>query len=133
MDTQNIKSGSNELNQILEVMNEEGGFPISILTDSQGLAIASAAQDGMNADRQSAVVAFIQKTAVQVSKQLGFSASEEISLLDADGKHLICRSFKANGYELILSVMIPDRSGSYRRVTSSAINKIIKVWAGYWK
>jgi predicted regulator of Ras-like GTPase activity (Roadblock/LC7/MglB family) len=92
MDTQNTKSGSNELNQILEAMNVEGGFPISILTDSQGLAIASAAQDGMNADRQSAVVAFIQKTAVQVSKQLGFTTSEEISLLDADGKHLVCRS-----------------------------------------
>ncbi len=133
MEEQNTKSGSHELVQILVEMNQEGGFPISILTDSQGLAIASASSEGFNADKQSAVVAFIQKTAAQVSKQLGFSASEEISLLDADGKHLICRSFKSGGYDLILSVMIPDRSSPYRRVTSAAINKIINVWKNYWK
>jgi predicted regulator of Ras-like GTPase activity (Roadblock/LC7/MglB family) len=133
METLNTKSGSNELIQILEEMNKEGGFPISIITDSQGLPLASFANEGMNADKQSAVVAFIQKTAVQVSKQLGFSGSEEISLLDTEGKHLICRSFKANNFELILSIMVPDRSTSYRRITSVAIKKIINVWSSYWK
>jgi predicted regulator of Ras-like GTPase activity (Roadblock/LC7/MglB family) len=133
MDNQKAKSGSEKLNQVLESLNAEGGFPISILTDSQGLAIASAATDGMNADRQSAVVAFIQKTAVQVSKQLGFSGSEEISLLDTEGKHLICRSFKVNHFDLILSVMVPDRGSSYRRVTANAIKRIIEVWSEYWE
>lgn len=133
MDIQNAKSGSNELTQLLEAMNKEGGFPISVITDSQGLALASAADEGMNTDRQSAVVAYIQKTAVQVSKQLGFSGSEEISLVDTDGRHLICRSFKANHFDLILSVMVPDRATSYRRITSAAIKKIIEVWANYWK
>jgi predicted regulator of Ras-like GTPase activity (Roadblock/LC7/MglB family) len=133
MDNQKAKSGSEKLNQVLESLNAEGGFPISILTDSQGLAIASAATDGMNADRQSAVVAFIQKTAVQVSKQLGFSGSEEISLLDTEGKHLICRSFKVNHFDLILSVMVPDRSSSYRRITANAIKRIIEVWSEYWE
>lgn len=128
-----MKTGSNELVELLEEMNREGGFPISIITDSQGLALAFAANDGLNADRQSAVVAFIQKTATQVAKQLGFSSSEEISLVDTDGKHLICRSFKANNFDLILSVMVPDRSTSYRRVTSAAIKQIIKIWSEYWK
>ena len=133
MDTQNTKSGSNELNQLLKAMNKAGGFPIALITDSQGLALASAAVEGMNADKQSAVAAFIQKMAVQVSKQLGFARSEEISLVDTDGKHLICRSFKANNFDLILSVMVPDRATSYRRITSSAIRKIIEVWSNYWK
>lgn len=133
MEKQNTKNGSNELIQLLEEMNLEGGFPISVITDAQGLAIASAADEGMNADRQSAVVAFIQKTAVQVAKQLGFSGSEEISLVDTDGKHLICRSFKANNFDLILSVMVPDRATSYRRVTTTAIKKILKIWSNYWK
>jgi predicted regulator of Ras-like GTPase activity (Roadblock/LC7/MglB family) len=133
MDTPNAKTGYNELIQLLEEMNKEGGFPISIITDGQGLALASAAHEGMNADKQSAVVAFIQKTAVQVAKQLGFSGSEEISLVDTDGKHLICRSFKANNFDLILSVMVPDRTTSYRRITSTAIKKIIEVWTNYWK
>ena len=133
MEKQNAKSGSNELNQLLASLNEEGGFPISILTDTQGLAIASAAKDGMNADKQSAVVAFIQKTAVQVSKQLGFSGSEEISLVDTEGKHLVCRSFKVKNFDLILSVMVPDRSIPYRRMTSKAIKRIIEVWSEYWE
>lgn len=127
------RSNSTRLNEILETLNNEGRFPISILTDSQGLSIASAASEGMNADKQSAVVAFIQKTAVQVSKQLGFSGSEEISLTDNDGRHLVCRSFKANGFDLILSVMINDRSASYRRLTSNAIHKITDLWSEYWE
>jgi predicted regulator of Ras-like GTPase activity (Roadblock/LC7/MglB family) len=133
MENQTVKSGSNELNHLLETLNQEGGFPISILTDSQGLAIASAAEEGMNADKQSAVVAFIQKTAVQVSKQLGFSGSEEISLVDNDGRHLVCRSFKVKQFDLILSVMVPDRGTSYRRMTSNAIKRIIEVWSEYWE
>lgn len=133
MDNSNNKSGSNEINRVLQQMNQEGGFPISVLTDSQGLAIASAADAGMNADKQSAVVAFIQKTAVQVARQIGFSSSEEISLLDKDGKHLICRSFRAKNFDLILSVMVPDRSTSHRRVTTVAIKKIIDIWTQYWE
>jgi predicted regulator of Ras-like GTPase activity (Roadblock/LC7/MglB family) len=127
------KTGSEELNQLLITMNQEGGFPISILTDSQGLAIASAAGGGMNADKQSAVVAFIQKTAVQVCKQIGFTSSEEISLFDKDGKHLICRSFKVKDFNLILSVMVPDRSTSYRHITSTTIKKIIEIWSHFWE
>lgn len=127
------KSGSLQLNELLTKLNQEGGFPISILTDSQGLAIAAAAEEGMNPDRQSAVVAFIQKTASQVSRQLGFSGSEEISLLDNEGKHLVCRSFKVNSMELILSVMIKDRTSSYRRLTTTAIKQIIEIWTDYWE
>jgi predicted regulator of Ras-like GTPase activity (Roadblock/LC7/MglB family) len=133
MDNSSFKSGSNELIQLLTKMNLEGGFPISVLTDSQGLAIASAAENGVNADKQSAVVAFIQKSAVQVSRQIGFNNSEEISLLDKDGRHLICRSFRANNFDLILSVMVPDRNTSYRRITTTAIKKIIEVWSHYWE
>jgi len=133
MENPNSRSSSSELNKLLLVMNREGGFPISILTDSAGLAIASAADEGMNADKQSAVVAFIQKTAVQVSRQIGFTNSEEISLYDKDGRHLICRSFQAKNFDLILSVMVPDRSTSYRMITSTTIKKIKEIWSRYWE
>jgi predicted regulator of Ras-like GTPase activity (Roadblock/LC7/MglB family) len=127
------KPGSVQLNELLAKLNREGGFPISILTDSQGFAIAAAAEDGMNPDRQSAVVAFIQKTASQVTRQLGFSGSEEISLMDNEGKHLVCRSFKVKNMDLILSIMINGRSSSYRRLTTGAIKQIIEIWADYWE
>jgi len=129
----NEQSGSSKLTELLTNLNKEGGFPISILTDAQGLPIASAAEEGMNPDRQSAVVAFIQKTATQVARQLGFSGSEEISLVDTDGRHLVCRSFRAHQYELILSVMVPERNTSYRRATSHTIKQIIELWTKYWE
>ena len=47
-------SGSNELNSLLKQINAEGEFPISVLTDHQGLAIAWAASNGMDPERQSA-------------------------------------------------------------------------------
>ena len=85
------KSGSEILSTILTEMNEEGGFPISILTDKEGLPIAWAASDGTDPDRQSAVVAFVQKTSVQVSKQLGLTDVDEVSFCYANGQHLVCR------------------------------------------
>jgi predicted regulator of Ras-like GTPase activity (Roadblock/LC7/MglB family) len=126
-------SGSNELNDVLQTMNLEGNFIISILTDSQGLSIASAAGAGMDPDRQSAVVAFVQKTAAQAIKQLGMAKTEEISLYTEDGHHLVCRPFQIGENELILSVIIPDRLTSYRRITRSAIHQIEKIWTHYWE
>ena len=128
----NATSGSIELNQLLSGMNRAGGFPISILTDTQGLAIASAAQDGLDPERQSAVVAFVQKTAVQVSRQLGMAQADEISLYDAVGQRLVCRPFQIDEHQLILAVMVADREQSYRRLTNHTLVEIQRVWKQYW-
>ena len=125
-------SGSAKLNQILSEMNEESGFPISVLTDGQGLAIASAAQNGMDTEKQSAVVAFVQKTVNQVTKQLGMASASEFSVYDETGQHLVCRPFAVNKYELILAVIVPDRKTRYRRSTNRAISKINATWKEFW-
>ncbi len=127
------ESGSGKLNQLLAEMNQNGGFPISVLTDAQGLAIASAARNGMDTDRQSAVVAFIQKVAGQAARQLGMGATDEIALNDENGQSLICRPFQVNGHELILAVIVPEKDASYRRATNQAINEIIQTWKQFWE
>lgn len=126
-------SASAQINALLERMNSEGGFPISVLCDSQGLTISSSAAKGLDTERQSAVVAFMQKSILQVSKQLGMAGADEISFYDANGQHLVCRPFSVNDYGLILAVMIPGRDLSYRRATNTAVNKIQKIWKKYWK
>jgi len=126
-------SGLETLNQLLVEMNRDGGFSIVVLTDAQGLAIASAAREGMDADRQSAVVAFIQKTAVQVVRQLGMGTTEEVSLQDEHGQHLVCRPFTVNDHELILAVLVPDKNIPYRRVTNNAIAEIRRTWKQFWE
>ncbi len=122
------KSGSAKIAEILADMNASGRFPIAILTDKHGFPIASAATEGQDPDTQSAVVALVQKTAVQVQTQLGMAQTDEISLYDANGKRLVCRPFNANGYEMILAVLVPEKQQSYRRLTNIAITAIRNSW-----
>jgi predicted regulator of Ras-like GTPase activity (Roadblock/LC7/MglB family) len=120
-----------ELNKILVSMNQEGGFSITLITDAQGLPIVSAALNGYDPDRQSAVAALIQKAAVQGTRQLGWEATDEVSLHQANGKVLICRSFHAGDQDLILAIVLSSRQQRYRRVTSSGIAQIKQVWSQY--
>ena len=126
-------SGSAQLNSLLTQINSEGQFPISVLTDFQGLAIAWAASTKMNPERQSAVVAFIQKAAVQVSRQLGMADTDEISFYDINGQHLVCRPFQVDQYGLILAVIVPNRDHSYRRATNRAVREIRQIWKTFWE
>ena len=129
----NQLSGSSQLNKLLADMNAQEGFPISVLTDTQGLTVAWAASDGMDPERQSAVVAFVQKTAVQASKQLGMASADEISVFDANGQKLVCRPFTVNGNTLILAVMVANRNASYRKSTNHVIHEIRNIWKTFWK
>ena len=125
---QDSRSGSAKLSDILAEMNEQGQFSISILTDQQGFPLASASAEGEDPDTQSAVVALVQKTAVQAHNQLGMGQTDEISLFDASGQRLVCRPFAANGYDMILAVRIPKRKQTYRRLTNNAIISIRQLW-----
>jgi predicted regulator of Ras-like GTPase activity (Roadblock/LC7/MglB family) len=128
MVSDNNKFGSADLAKLLGEMNESGGFLISVLTDRHGFPIASAATPGQDPDRQSAVVALVQKTAAQVREQLGMAETDEISLYDSNGQRLVCRPFTANGYDLILAVLVPDRQKSYRRLTTHTVSDIRRLW-----
>ncbi|MEW5867698.1 MAG: hypothetical protein AB1894_00355 [Chloroflexota bacterium] len=132
MNIDQISSGSSELRKLLADMNQTGGFIISVLTDRQGLPIAFAAAPGSDPERQSAVVALVQKTAAQASTHLGIT-TDEISLNAVDGQRLVCRPFEINGNTLILAVMVAERSHSYRRLTNQTIRRIAEVWKSYWE
>lgn len=126
-------SSTDQLTRLLEEMNKEGTFLISVVTDQNGLPIVFAAQEGFDPDRQSAIVAMLQKTLAQTGKRLGMLETSEISLFDANGHHLICRPFKIKDLDLTLAVLTPTKSQSYRRITSRAINQMRRVWSARWK
>jgi predicted regulator of Ras-like GTPase activity (Roadblock/LC7/MglB family) len=132
--TQNTtSSGSFEMNQVLSALNQEGGFTCSVLTDSQGLAIASSVKNGHDPDLHSAVVALVQKTISQAGQRIGMAQAEEISVYTQNGERLICRFFEAKGYRLILAVTVPDKNAKYRRLTNQAVNSICQIWSKYWE
>lgn len=128
MTKSNGKAGSAELAKLLADMNEAGGFPMAVLTDRQGFPIASAAQPGQDPDTQSAVVAMVQKTVMQVQDQLGMAQTDEISLYDTKGQRLVCRPVSINGHDMILAVSVPDKDKPYRRLTNQTINALRRLW-----
>lgn len=121
-------SGSTQLANILAAMNREGSFPIAVITDMEGFPMAWAASTNQDPDLQSAVVALIQKTAVQVREQLGMAQTDEISVFDRQGQRLVCRPFEVNQHHLILAVLVTDKAQSYRKLTNAAIRAIQKAW-----
>jgi predicted regulator of Ras-like GTPase activity (Roadblock/LC7/MglB family) len=121
-------TGTQELQQILAELNLAGGFTVSVLTDAQGLAFASAYLEGADPERQSAVVALVQKTASRAARQLGMDNAEEFSLFATDGSRLVCRSFQVNEFALMLAVMAPNKERTYRRAMNQAIHKIEQAW-----
>ncbi len=122
------KSGSARLADVLAEMNATGQFLMSLLADKHGFLIAAATAPDETAEYQSAVVALVQKTAIQAHQQLGLAPTDEITLNDAHGQRLICRPFAVNGHEMILAILIPGREQSYRRLTNKAIGEIKQVW-----
>ena len=120
--------GPPELVGLISAMNAEAGFPITVLTDKQGLVLAASSQAGMNAARQSAVVAKIRGAADLVARQLDMGVMDEISLFDEDGQRLVCRPIAMRGEDLILAVMVPTRGQAYRRSTNKAITAIRRTW-----
>lgn len=119
----------NRLTETLDQMNTEAGFQISVLTNSQGLLIASSASEGgQDPNKQSAIVAKVREAAHLVRSQLEMGVTDEISVYDEDGKRLVCRPIAINGYDLILAVLVPTRGQAYRRATTNAINDIRRAW-----
>ncbi len=121
-------SGSTEITELISEMTRQGNFPITVLTDQQGLPIAWSARAGQNPEAQSAVVALVQKTAAQARQQLDMDQIDEVSLYDVGGQRLVCRPFMANDHKLILAVLVPDKHQPYRRLTNKAIHAIRRRW-----
>lgn len=122
-----------QLEQVLMVLNQQGGFTLSVLTDLQGFAIASSAAPGERTEVQAAAVALVQKTAAQARDQLGMSSTDEISVFDQEGRRLVCRPFGADDRRLILAVMVPHRHQRYRRLTNEALRTVRDILRVLWE
>lgn len=126
-------SGSDALAQVLQHLNHEGKFSISILTDEQGLAIASACENGFDPDRQAAVAALVQRAIGQAGLRLGMAQIDEMIFYTTENERLVCRFFNAQGHSLILAVTIIGKEQTYRRLMKQTITQVREVWVKYWE
>jgi predicted regulator of Ras-like GTPase activity (Roadblock/LC7/MglB family) len=127
------KSGFDMLTNVLFDMNNTGNFSLSILTDKDGLPIVSASIDGSVPEKQAAVIGFIRKSSVQVSKLLGWEELEEITYSFSNGFILVSRPFFVKENQLTLASIVKNKDGQYREIMTMAITEIQKAWEFYWK
>jgi predicted regulator of Ras-like GTPase activity (Roadblock/LC7/MglB family) len=119
--------GPENLTDVLLSLNTTGGYLVTVLTDADGLVLASAPSPGWDADKQAAVVALIQR-AVRQTQIVSLGMTDEISIRDVNGRRLICRPFEVDGKVLLLSVLA-DEGKPYRRLTNAAVRGVRRVWA----
>ena len=108
--------------EILNEMNQEGGFSRSVLATSEGLPIASAPVNP-DSELDSAMVALLQQAAAETRNQLSLPPIDELTIRTENKLHLICRTIKTGSDLIILGVIVPPGQ-LYRRVTNKAINRI---------
>jgi len=108
--------------EILNDMNQEGGFSRSVLATSEGLPIASAP---VNPDSElaSAMVAMLQQAASETGDQFQLPPIDEFTIRTENKLHLICRMIKIDSDTMILGVIVPPGQ-LYRRITNRAIKRI---------
>lgn len=118
--------GPAKLIEALRALNTQGGYLISVLTDSEGLLLASAPSPGWNAEKQAAVVALVQRAARQ-AQAASLDAADEVAIRDVAGRRLICRPFEVDGRTLLLSILM-ETWKPYRRLTNDAIRNVRREW-----
>lgn len=126
MTEENHMSGGHvpPFSEILEEMNQEGGFDRSVLATSEGLPIASCP---MQPDHElaSAMIAMLQQAGVETQDRLNLAAVDEVTIRTADQMRLVCRRIQSGNDWICLCALVPAGS-YYRRATNRAVRRIIE-------
>ena len=111
--------------EILEEMNQEGGFERSVLATSEGLPIASCP---MKPDHElaSAMIALLQQVGAETQDNLNLAAVDEVTIRTEDRMHLVCRRIPSGGDWICLCALVPA-GAYYRRATNRAVRRISQV------
>jgi predicted regulator of Ras-like GTPase activity (Roadblock/LC7/MglB family) len=118
--------GPEKMTEALRSLNTRGGYLITVLTDADGLLMASAPSPGWDAEKQAAVVALVQRAARQ-AEDISLGAADEVAIRDISGRRLVCRPFEVDGQTLLLSVLM-DVAKPYRRLTNDAVREVRRAW-----
>ncbi|MCK4763538.1 MAG: roadblock/LC7 domain-containing protein [Candidatus Aminicenantes bacterium] len=119
------KSLQGKLEKVLFRINKEGGFRASIISDLDGLSLASVASE-FDDRRISAISAIVQDVSEKAEKHFDFKRMDEVSLVD-DGKfRLVFRQFEVGGQQFILTAAVPPHT-AYRKLTNAALKEISNI------
>lgn len=114
--------------EILDEMNQEGGFNRSVLATSEGLPIASSP---MQPDHElaSAMIAMLQQVGAETQDHLNLAAVDEVTIRTEDRMHLVCRRIQSGSDWICLCALVPAGC-YYRRATNRAVRRISEIIEG---
>ena len=113
--------------ETLERINREGNFEASVLATPDGLPSATAPA-GYDSDVTAAMVALLQSVAQQTQDHVGMAPLDEVSVRASDHIRLVCRSFRVDGEDFILAVVVPREQRYHRQLTNRAIRELALTW-----
>ena len=116
-----------KLPAILEQMNKEGGYTVSVLARGDGLLVASAAAPNVNRDVVAAMSGIITEVAERVRSDLKLGDVKDISLRCADGKAVFKRVGALGDEVLIIGAMMPRKVRYHSRAIGKASTTIRKL------
>lgn len=121
-DSQPMEGNISPFSEILEEMNQEGGFDRSVLATSEGLPIASFP---MQPDQElaSAMIAMLGQVSAETQDHLELAAVDEVTIRTEDRKHLVCRRIQSGNDWICLCALVPA-GAYYRRATNRAVRRI---------
>lgn len=108
--------------EILQIMNQEGGFERSVLATSEGLSIASAPVQPDH-ELASAMIAMLQKVGAETQDHLDLAPVDEVTIRTETHEHLVCRTIPAGEDWICLCALVPP-GRVYRRATNRAVRRI---------
>jgi predicted regulator of Ras-like GTPase activity (Roadblock/LC7/MglB family) len=114
----------NKLPLILEEMNKEGGYTVSVLARGDGLLVASAASPTANRDLVAAMSGMIAEVAERVRSELKLGDVRDISLRCAEGKAVFKRVGSRGDELLILGALMPRKVRYHARAIGKASTQI---------
>ncbi|MGQ4911697.1 MAG: roadblock/LC7 domain-containing protein [Candidatus Thorarchaeota archaeon] len=116
-----------KLPQILEAMNEEGGYNVSVLARGDGLLVASASAPDVNRDVVAAMCGIITEVAERVRSDLKLGEVKDISLRCAEGKAVFKKVGALGDEVLIIGAMMPRKVRYHSRAIGKASTQIRKL------
>ncbi|MHA1768961.1 MAG: roadblock/LC7 domain-containing protein [Candidatus Thorarchaeota archaeon] len=116
-----------KLPQILEAMNEEGGYSVSVLARGDGLLVASASAPDVNRDVVAAMCGIITEVAERVRSDLKLGEVKDISLRCAEGKAVFKKVGALGDEVLIIGAMMPRKVRYHSRAIGKASTQIRKL------
>lgn len=116
-----------KLPEILEQMNKEGGYTVSVLARGDGLLVASDVAPDVNRDVVAAMSGIITEVAERVRSDLQLGDVKDISLRCANGKAVFKRVGALGDEVLIIGAMMPKNVRYHSRAIGKAATTIRKL------